>query len=124
VPTRQGSIQSFLHEGPARPPDRVDADVQSRRHLAVVPARAGVGRVNLQQHTRLEQLTRSVLTMLDQGIEPFALLLTEPNDELASGLLFRGHPETSTQTLERFPPDRTPSRALIGDSDTPPGDDP
>jgi hypothetical protein len=45
---------SFLHEGSARSPDRVDAGVLGRRDLAVIPACAGVGRVSLQQDTRLE----------------------------------------------------------------------
>jgi hypothetical protein len=48
---------------------------------------------------------RSVFAVLDQHIQPGALLFAEPNDEFASGLLFRGHdvspvgPETPTQTL-------------------------
>ncbi len=69
----------------ARQPDGVDAGLQSRRDLAVVPARAGVGRVSLQQDTRLEQLACSVFAALDQCIKPLTLLLGEPDDELASG---------------------------------------
>lgn len=65
---RQGGIQSFLHQGPARPLDRVDAGFQRHRDLAVAPARAGVGRVSLQQDTRLEQLARCVSAVLDQSI--------------------------------------------------------
>src|ERR1700709_1764726 len=101
---RQGGIQCFLHEGPARPADCVDAGVQSLRNLAVVPARAGIGGVRLQQHTRLEQLPRSVFAVLDQRIQSLTLRFAEPNDELASGLWFRGHDvsplgqETSIQT--------------------------
>src|ERR1700674_663686 len=101
---RQGGVQSFPHQCPARPADRVDAGVQSDRDLAIVPARAGVGCVGLQQDTRFEQLARSVFAGLDQHIQPLTLLFAEPNDELASGLSLRGHdvspvgPETLIQT--------------------------
>ena len=95
-------LEPFLHQLLAGPGNGVDAGIQRGGDLAVAPAFAGLGGIGLQQDARLHQLTCSVFALLDQRVEPFALLVAELHDVLLYGSLFRGHDASPSLRRHRF----------------------
>ena len=81
--------EPFLHQLLAGPGYRADADIQSRGDLAVAPSFARLGRVRVQQHACLCHLACAVFALVNQRVEPFALLISELHDMLLCGSLFR-----------------------------------
>src|SRR5271168_1710144 len=98
----QDGLEAFLHQLPAGPGHRADAEVQRRGDLAVTPSFAGLGRVRLQQDARLYQLACTVFALVDQRVEPFALLIAELHDVLLYGNMFRGHDSSPSLRSYRF----------------------
>ena len=99
----QGRLEAALHKELTGPCDGVDAGVECFGDLTIAPAVSGLRGVRLEQDARLEQLTRRPLALLDQCIQPIALVGAELDDVFLDARLFRGHdaspqlPEPSIQ---------------------------
>jgi hypothetical protein len=86
----QGGIQSALHQLLAGAGNGVDAGLQRLGDLTVALAFAGLRGVGLPQDACFQELAGRCFTLLDQRIEPLALVLAELDDILLYGWLFRG----------------------------------
>ncbi len=87
----QSGVDPALHQLLAGAGDGVDAGIQRRGNLAVTPGFAGLRRIGLQQDACLQYLARRTFALLDECVEPFALLLAQGHEGLLHGRLFRGH---------------------------------
>jgi len=87
----QGGVDPALHQVLARARDGVDAGIQRFSDSAVAPRLAGLRGIGLQQDAGFQNLACRAFAFLDQRVEPFALLVGEPDNVLLHGRLFRGH---------------------------------
>ena len=98
----QDGLETFLHQLLPGPGNRVDAGIQGGGDLPVTPSFAGLGSIGFQQDARPHQLTCTVFALMDQRVEPFALLVAELHDVLLHASLFRGHDASPSLRSHRF----------------------
>ena len=75
-------LEAFLDQPLARPEDGRQAGVQGGHDPPVAPAVAGLGNIGLEQDSRLENLRRRALALVDQGFKRLTFLRTQPDDVL------------------------------------------
>src|SRR5271154_6225798 len=95
-------LEAFLHQLLPGPGNRVEADIQGGGNLTVTPSVAALRGIGLQQDARLHQLTGTVLALMDQRVELFALPVAELHDILLHSSLFRGHDVSPSLPRHRF----------------------
>src|ERR1700757_432263 len=88
---KQGGLKPVFDQPLARPGDRVDTGLQSRRDLAVAPARTTLRGVSFQQDAGLQQLLCRMFPAMDKGGELLSFLIAECHDVLLYRDLFSGH---------------------------------
>jgi hypothetical protein len=89
--TGKGGVDPTLHQLLARAGHGVDAGIQRLGDPPVTPRLIGLRGVGLQQDARLQRLAGRTFALLDQCVEPLAVLVAELDDVPLHGRLFRGH---------------------------------
>src|ERR1700757_185474 len=123
---KQGGLKPVFDQPLARPGDRVDTGLQSRRDLAIAPARTTLRGVSFQQDAGLQQLLCRMFPAMDKGGELLSFLIAECHDVLLYRDLFSGHEpvpslvtEASSQKIGAQSMTDTTSMSISTDRRTP-----
>jgi hypothetical protein len=98
----QHRLKPFFHQLLAGPGDRIGAGIEGLGNLAVAPSCARFRGVSLQQDACFGQQPGRVFADMYQRVEPFPLLIAEPNHIPLHGTLFRGHDASPSLRSHRF----------------------
>src|ERR1700704_2226656 len=96
----QGGLEPFFDQPLARPRDRVDTALQSRRDLAVAPALTPLRSVAFQQDPGLQQLVCWMVSAMDKRSEMLSLLMAQCHYVFLYRDLFPGHQSAPSAATE------------------------